>query len=256
MALHLQHVHYTLPNTNPTFASNLTNYLSPVGNVTKDGIALHLSDDTFLPTTGITFADIKIPQVSFLFDDETTLDIDIINSTHVSKQSPHQYQPISIDMFTTRVAPFPLIRIDHTGFNLPYFDGIHPEILELRDTLRKTCLYHTFPKHLEDAPWDFIIPGTQEEISEAKPIDYTLNRTPKIEIVSFDKSSTPLIQLDIQLDGRYEDWAALFPEALHILELRSPWVYVTNDTGIDICFVLNEVRDKDWSYHFANERLV
>lgn len=256
MALHLQHVQYTLPNTTPTFTSNLINYLSPVGTVTNGDITLYLSDDTFVPTTSITFADIAIPQVSFLLSDKTTIDIDITNTTQMSKQSPHQYQPISLDTFITRMAPFPLIRIDHTGFNLPYFDGIHPEILELRDTLRKTCLYHTFPKHLEDAPWDFVLPGSEKEISGEKPIDYTLNRTPKIEIVSFDKSSTPLIQFDIQLTGSYEDWVGIFPEALHILELRSPWVYVTNDTGIDICFVLNEVRDKDWSYHFANERLV
>ena len=135
----------------------------------------------------------------------------------------------------------------------PHRSGINK--LELREQLKQTCLYHTFPKHLEDAPWDFIIPGTKEEIERSTQVDYQRVRKPKVEIVSFENSSTPLIQIDIQINGRYEDLVATFPEALHVPDIRNMWVYVKNEFGIDLCFVLNEVSEKDWSYQFAKERL-
>lgn len=171
------------------------------------------------------------------------------------KQSPYRYAQISLEEFTKRMRFFSLKGIDHTGFNLPYFEGIHPQILKLREELRDSCLYHTFPKHLEDAPWDFILPGTKEEIQRLTQIDYWQIRKPKIEIVSFNTSSTPLIQIDVQVKGKYEDLRTLFPEVLHIPEIRNMWVYIANDFDIDVCFVLNEISERDWSYQFAKERL-
>lgn len=253
--VYLKQVQYKLPNINRSFTSDFLSYLEVVGKVNEGIIELHTSNKDFVPNTSIVFADVQIPQVSFVFSDDTPINVDISNITNVSKNSPHQYSYISITEFTKRISPFKLRYIDHTGFNLPFFDGIHPKIIELREKLKDVCLYHTFPKHLEDAPWDFILPGSKEEISKVVETDYSLNRKPKIEIVSFDKSSTPLIQLDIQLDGKYGDWVKIFPEALDVSEIKSLWVYIENDFGIDVCFVLNEAHDKDWSYHFAKDRL-
>lgn len=253
---YLKQVQYKLSSYNKNFISEFFSYLAAVGKVNEDAIKLHMSNDNFLPVTSILFTEALTPQVSFVFNDDTSVNVDISNITNILKTSPHQYSYISMTEFTKRITPFKLKYIDHTGFNLPFFDGIHPKILELRQKLKNTCLYHTFPKHLEDAPWDFILPGSKEEISKAVETDYLLNRKPKIEIVSFDKSSTPLIQLDIQLDGKYEDWVKIFPEAIDVPEIKNLWAYIANDFGIDICFVLNEAHDKDWSYHFVKDRLL
>ena len=253
--IYLKGVQYKIPNTNREFVSHFLNYLSPLGEVKNDEITLNLSNENFFPVTSILFTEINTSQVSFIFSDNKSFSVDIVNTTGVTKNSPHKYSYISLEEFINRISPYKLKYIDHTGFNLPYFSGIHPKILYLREKLKSVCLYHTFPKHLEDAPWDFILPATIEEISKAVETDYSLNRKPKIEIVSFDKSSTPIIQFDIQLEGKYEDWVKIFPEAIQVPEIKSLWVYIQNDFGIDVCFVLNEAHEKDWSYYFSKERL-
>lgn len=254
MAL-LKQVKFTLPSTNDSFAKEFLHYLSPKGQVIGNKIDFQVSNEYFLPKASFQFEGSEHPFVTFVFDDSSAMKIAMINVTNTTKQSPHHYSHISLEEFMKRMSSFPLVGLDHTGFNLPFFEGIHPRILELREQLKQTCLYHTFPKHLEDAPWDFIIPGTKEEIERSTQVDYQRVRKPKVEIVSFENSSTPLIQIDIQINGRYEDLVATFPEALHVPDIRNMWVYVKNEFGIDLCFVLNEVSEKDWSYQFAKERL-
>lgn len=145
--------------------------------------------------------------------------------------------------------------VDHTGFNLPWFNGTHPTILKLREDLADSCLYHNFPEHIEKADWDFIIPGTSDEISKIVETDYELVRKPKIEIVSFDSCSTPLVQFEIEVNERYSRFSKLFPEGIKIPEINSVWVYIRYLSNLDFCFVLNETSNGDWSREFKNERL-
>jgi len=247
---------FTLPYKNEAFSEQFLRYLSPKGKIVDKTIALTLSQPDFLPKTSFELKGGEEPFVTFVFNDGNEIKIHISNTTSTAKQSPYKYSHVTLDDFLNRIKPFPLVGLDHTGFNLPYFNGVHPKILELRNQLKDTCLYYTFPKHLEDAPWDFIIPGTKGEIERKVSVDYNLIRKPKIEIVSFENSSTPLIQIDIQLKGKYEDLVKIFPEALHVPEIRNMWVYLKNDFGIDICFVLNEASGDDWSYEFQNDRLL
>jgi len=67
-------------------------------------------------------------------------------------------------------------------------------------------------------------------------------RRPKFEIVSFDKASTPLLQLDIQMNTSYEILLGLFPEALVYPLIRNLWIYLENPYGLDICLVVNELK--------------
>ncbi len=252
----LENVTYRLPNTDSIFAGDFLAYLSPLGNIGDQSINFRLSDTSYFPKSSIEFSDTAVPRAIFSFSDGTSCAIDIVNNTGMSKTSPHTYSPVTLKEFIARSAPYPPRLIDHTGFNIPFFNGIHPEILELREKLKQKCLYHTFPKHLEDAPWDFILPGTKEEISGKMSIDYSPKRTPKIEIVSFEKCSTPLIQIDLQVEGGYSKWNKLFPEAINDSASKNSWVYIQNDFGIDICFVLNEFTASDWSHHFSKSRLL
>jgi hypothetical protein len=242
---YLKQIKYQLPDSDNNFIQNINAYTLPLNTTEQD----------YYPKTEFIFSNTEIPAVSFVFDNGEEHKVEIKNSTGQDKQSPHKYTPLEMDIFIARVKDFKLVAVDHTGFNLPWFEsGIHPEILKLREFLKDKSLYHEFPKQLADEPWDFILPGTIDEISRKK-VDYQKTRRPKIEIVSFPKSSTPLIQIDIQLDGNYEDLLKLFPEAIAVPSMRNLWVYIKNDYGIDICFVLNEVQEKDWSYYFENCRL-
>lgn len=251
---YLKQVKYQLPDTDKNFSQKFLSFLEPLGRKREDQILLPTSQPDFIPETIFEFTDVKIPNVLFVGDDFEHI-IEIKNVTGVTKLSPHKYTPIEIEDFIKRLGSINLANIDHTGFNLPFFEGIHPEILKLREFLKNKCLYHEFPKNLADEPWDFILPGTLNEISGKEAIDYHKARKPKIEIVSFPKSSTPLIQIDIQLETEYEKLLKLFPEAIDDSGMKNLWVYIKNDFGIDVCFVLNEVQDKDWSFYFENSRL-
>lgn len=195
---YLKQLKYELPDNDLDFKKSFLDYLSSTGLVSENQLNLKNSQSDFLPETIFEFINIDVPTVVFELEDGQRK-VEIKNITGVSKQSPHTYAPVSIAEFTSRLKD-KLMGVDHTGFNLPYFDGIHPEILKLRELLKDKCLYHEFPKDLADEPWDFILPATQEEIENKDKVDYQITRKPKIEIVSFPKSSTPLIQIDIQLE--------------------------------------------------------
>jgi hypothetical protein len=129
---------------------------------------------------------------------------------------------------------------------------VHPKILQLREKLSPCCLYHRFPT---GEPWDFIIPGDEDEILNHKAVDYSEVRRPKFELVSFENASTPLVQLDISVNARYERFFELFPESLNDQELRNIWVYLESPYAVDVCLVINESSEDDWSDFFKECRL-
>ena len=122
----------------------------------------------------------------------------------------------------------------------------------LREKLILACLYHRFPT---GEAWDFILPGKLEEISCQKPVDYSRTRRPKFEIVSFEKSSIPLVQFDVQLNASYETLLKLFPEPLNDPAIGNLWIYLENPYNIDVCVVANSYSEKDWSDFFKNSRI-
>lgn len=251
----LEKILYELPQGDAPFKDKFENFFIKFLEKEKNFLSFKSSNSDYLPKVLFTFTDISKPQVKFIFSDATYFTLLIRNITNVDKKSPHEYSSISIDDCMNRIRSMSIKEVDHIGFNLPFFDGIHPEILQLREEVKNTCLYHTFPKELADEPWDFIIPATREEILRESSINYDQIRRPKTEIVSFSKSSTPLIQFDLQLDTRYIDFKRVFPEGIDVPEINCVWVYIKNEYGIDICFVLNEFQEGDWSHYFKNSRI-
>lgn len=251
----LQSVTYSLPLIDSDFTKKFINYLGTFGTIEGDNLLLTNTSKEYSPLTRISFTEVEIPTVTFAFNVGEPKVIKIVNETGKVRESPHSYKALSISEYLFRVAEIKTTTIDHTGFNLPYFSGIHPTILEMRSLLKDTSFYHTFPKEFANEPWDFILPATEIEILQFADTEYTAIRRPKIELVSFDKTSTPLIQIDLQLEVSYERLKELFPEAIDIPDIKCLWVYIENNFGIDICFVLNETQ-ADWSYYFKGNRLV
>ena len=193
--------------------------------------------------------------VDFTRSNKQKSSIRVENSTGVEKQSPHTYGFVSASEVASRLdsAGLKLVGLDHLGFNLPWFSSnLHPKISALRSAFSTACLYHYFPT---GEAWDFILPGDCDEILARKEVDYTKIRRPKFELVSFEKASKPLIQIDLSTPAPYETLAHLFPESLKDPQTGNIWVYLENSYKIDVCLVINPFSERDWSNFFAGCRL-
>jgi len=51
----------------------------------------------------------------------------------------------------------------------------------------------------------------------------------------------------MQCDKDYAEFSRVFPESIHDDQFENIWIYVKNQHGVDICFVLNETNTGDWS---------
>ncbi len=242
----LNTIDIVLPDIDDGFFDQLTGFLSVFGVKEGNSLRFNTSNPKYLPVLGLSCGPVDTPEV--VFDKKR---VKIQNTTGVEKANPYSYTTLSLDEVMKRLSNYPLNMLDHIGFNLPYFDGVHPEMLELREELKASCLYHLFPS---GEPWDFVIPGTKEEINGAA-VDYSKIRKPKFEIVSFSNCSKPLIQIDFSVKANYGEIKSMFPEGLHDDNLHNVWVYIQNPYGIDICFVVNEPTEGDWSEYFSESRI-
>jgi hypothetical protein len=247
----LKSINLLLPNNHSWFSEPFLNFLSPLGKRRNDQISFTPSNSAYLPEITLTTA--SVPNARAIFNlSEKSLEIEISNRTGQERTSPEIYQPIHLEEFLKRIELLELQRLDHVGFNLPWFTGVHPDVLKLRNVLAEQSAYYLFPT---GQAWDFILPATENEIL-TNDIDLSKNRYPKFEIVSFEKSSMPLIQIDLSVRTRFEELKILFPEGIIDQDLKNIWVYLTNPYGIDICVVIGEKRNGDWSDFFSGHRLL
>lgn len=253
---YLSKIVFSFPNIYREFNEKLLHTLNVLGRSINNVIELNTSEESYYPKIYLNFKyENSIVLVDFVLMNGEIISIEIENSTGEYRQSPHSYTRLKIDYVLKKLNEngIGIVRIDHVGFNLPWFSsGIHPQIELLREKLLTKCLYHHFPS---GEPWDFIIPGELDEIYGHKKMDYTRVRRPKFEAVSFDKDSTPLVQFDLHFDSSYEKLEKLFPEALVDPELRNIWIYLKNPYGIDVCIVANESSGSDWSNFFDGSRI-
>ncbi len=149
----LKRVFLRLPQSE--FTKQLLTYLSGVGQKDGDNLSLRQSSPEYLPNIEITLSNTVRPSFTFTTDAKST-DIDLANETGETKISPEVYSKISISDFLQRAQSFHVNYLDHLGFNLPWFSGVHPSILELRKEYYKSCAYYRFPTGEE---WDFILPA-------------------------------------------------------------------------------------------------
>lgn len=242
-----------IPNTVPAFQQSFLDFFSELGQATDTGIKFYMSNENYFPETVVTFSsETKVPTCEFLIGKSRRI-IELTNKTGYVKSSVHTYSYIEIEEFMLRMANIKPTNLDHAGIDLPWFDGIHPEILNLRQVLKKKSLYYLFPS---GEPWDFILPGTSEEISNPKDSNLNIVRRPKFEIVSLDKASTPIIQFEFHVKAPYQKLLDMFPEGIGVADIKCIWVYLKNEFGVDICMVVNEDLGNDWCDYFVNNRLI
>jgi len=213
------------------------------------------STEGYLPLISMNpDADAPRVTVEFMLNQSEWISVDIENITGLERQNPLSYGYMEFREVQEcfRQNGIRITGIDHVGFNLPWFGpGLHPAIIDLRNRLNRICLYHTFPS---GEPWDFILPGQLPEIRRRKATDYHLVRRPKFEMVSFDKASTPLIQIEVMTNKAFGELRSLFSRGLADENVHTLWLYIDNPLGIDLCLVLNEPSEADWSEQFKGHR--
>ncbi len=257
MTVYLEKITVRFPCTNTDFTRGLTSIIDVLGHNENGLLSLTSSGKCFYPKLLLDFqAECSDITTDFTLSDGEIISVKIENTTGISKQSPYSYKHLGVETVSKRLvgSGVGLTGIDHVGFNLPWFSsGLHPRILQLREKLSPRCLYHRFPT---GEPWDFIIPGDNDEITNRRAVDYTRVRRPKFELVSFGNASTPLIQLDVSVDVDYERFSLLFPESLDDPRFRNLWVYLETPYTIDVCLVINRFpEERDWSDFFEGFRL-
>lgn len=251
MNMSLRMLEITIVLSDEQLFNQLVNLFKNVGKLENKKFVFISSSSNYVPIVTLDVGEFSF--VVFSFSDGSTQQIHFRNITCEERKSPHLYIPISVNEYQKRMRGKEIVGIDHAGVNLPWFkSGYHPDFDVLRMKAKSTCAYHSFPT---GEPWDFIIPATREEISGKTSLDYSKIRKPKFELVTFEKSSIPLVQFDVNVKLPYEQLITLFPESIQDDNLRNLWVYLKNKSGDDICLVLNEQKDGDWSDFFKDSRL-
>ena len=253
---YLEDVIFSFGKDSIEFSNSFINLFQNVIITDNNKKYLMRSDDNYFPRVQIDISGVKKKvQARFVLDDGKKYTIPIKNETNVTKESEEKYSHLELKDLLNRFHSYDIniSKIDHIGFNLPWFsEGIHPKIKKLRKILYNKSLYHTFPS---GEPWDFILPAKKEEINCSITTDYSLIRKPKIELVSFEKCSIPIIQFDVCCTYSKNKFKTAFPEGIYDINLGNIWVYLKNPFNIDICLVLNEDYEGDRSKYFENSRL-
>ncbi len=209
---YLEEISISFPIIAQGFISYLADFLSPVVHKKDNSYYFIPSNDSYIPKLLLDFnSDKNLIKSHFKYTSNETLSVNITNITDITKKSPFPYSHLELEEVYNRTLKYgiDIKSIDHIGFNLPWFkNSIYPAIIDLRNKLKSMCLYHLFPT---GEPWDFIISGKPDEISSLEPVDYDQSRKPKFEIVSFNNSSTPLIQIDIAVNSTYIELQRIFP---------------------------------------------
>lgn len=100
-----------------------------------------------------------------------------------------------------------IVRIDHTGLQLPAKKVSQKEWDDFIGTTASACNIYKYPA---GEPWPFILPATQQEF-EADIAMYPIGREPKFELVYDTFFEIPTIQIDLETDLEQPEIERLFP---------------------------------------------
>ena len=127
-----------------------------------------------------------------------------------------------------------IIRIDHTGINLPTAMLQRSDWSHLLNIIGKTSALYQYPTGEE---WLFVIPATVDELHT--DITYFIGgREPRFELVYDPSASQPTIQVSVETDFSRSEIEALFPAPFGItlpdlgdifrsVYVANPWANMT-----------------------------
>ena len=228
-----------------------------------------------LPATTFAQSDVPFPQIHFDLADKLSLEVGNLRINPASSDyevEGNGFSPIltkqdslgsyyellagsltiyrlDIKDLVARLKGY-IIRIDHTGLNLPSALVSRNKWEQFIGNVAKQINLYKYPTG-ED--WPFILPATPAE-NRADITQFPVGREPKFELVYDTYSSVPTIQIDIETDLTRPQVEDLFPKPYGVSfpELADYFrtVYVHHDwLGLDIRFDIrfkNDEPDGDW----------
>ncbi len=222
----LHKIYYLFPNISEEekdFSQNLLNLFAKLPNTKKNSDQIIISPSypqNSFPETVVKSESISFPKVFFDKDKEIPLQLnnlklnedksivkDGIGEYVKLKIGSTQLFQLSIDELYRRIEKH-IVRIDHTGVNIPSSMIKKKEWNDLLKQLSIICNIYKYPTG-ED--WSFILPATEEEFKN-DITEFHIGREPKFELVYDEYSSVPTIQFDIETDLIRKEVEELLPE--------------------------------------------
>lgn len=218
------------------FFKNLQKLLGqlPNANVTDSSIEMYASQPAHsLPATIFRQADVAFPQLHFDGNVEESLTVGNLQINPsptgisrvvgkpfeaVTKQDSLgvycELQPSSLGLFRLPLEELcsrldgHVIRIDHTGINLPTKLVTSDEWQHFIQYIAQQANVYNYPT---GENWPFILPATREE-HDSDITHFPIGREPKFEIVYDSFSPVPTIQIDVETDFERKEIERLFPQ--------------------------------------------
>jgi hypothetical protein len=120
----LQTITFRFPDQGKAYGNQLFLLLAPFGQPADNKILFDKASPDFYPNIAFCNAPTAQPTVQFELSGRS-IDIEISNKTGQVKTSPEKYSLITIEDFVERTKQWEFVRLDHVGFNLPWFDTVH-----------------------------------------------------------------------------------------------------------------------------------
>jgi hypothetical protein len=262
-----------------TFFDHLAQFLGEIPGTTvgASGIGFAVTPPRGLPALSMALASVPFPQV--LFNTEAPIDLplgDFALRSSAAVDGPGA--PPAPDTRTVRsredaLGPYVevgppdapsaqlalpelarrlaghLVRLDHTGVNIP---TALVDRAGWDDLLRRLAAIANVYRYPTGEDWPFILPATDAEFAGAIT-DFTANREPKFELVYDSYARVPVIQISVATDLRRADLEALLPESYGLafpelaeifrtVYVHHPWpglqirfdLYYGTETAVDV----------------------
>lgn len=215
----IERVTYNFPNlfkTDEAFFKGLVSLLSGVRGVTissnhKEILMIPAFPKGALPVTEFVLSNTTaFPTINLGDQPELALQVGNLRINSLSQMAPpyvpktHQNE-LDMQSVAEKLLGH-VIRVDHTGFNLP--KELLPQS-EWDGFVAKVANASSLYKYPTGEPWLFILPSTTDE-NASDITDFSIGREPKIEM-THDEIATPAIQLDIEVGLTRQELEALFP---------------------------------------------
>ncbi|MDA1317457.1 MAG: hypothetical protein O3B87_05575 [bacterium] len=187
------------------------------------------------PETVIQLSDVAVPEIYFEMEQEVMMKAGNLcisnNKNHIhhydrleviaieTKKTDSQgsfiehnvnnnkYYTLPLGELYNRIASH-IVRIDHTGVNLP------AQLVtkkEYDDLISKLSLESNIYKYPTGENWPFILPATKDEFNK-DIVSFPIGREPKFELVYDQHSSVPTFQFDIETDLTRSQVELLLPK--------------------------------------------
>lgn len=181
---------------------------------------------TALPRIAFRWEKVALPTVywSNITDSEKSIPLGYAVDQLVSVQE----EAISIEQLYWRLEGR-LIGMDHAGVNIPAASIPPQEWKDMLLDLSKRATLYRYPGE----EWPFILPAEEEEFA-TDITNFSIKRTPKIELVYDKYTNIPIFQFALETDLTRDELEILFPEPIGFaipgldeifrsLFIRHPW---------------------------------